>query len=150
MAEQKYLKNFIFSDKKNLKLPAYRVSPDPQFFKRMTVVDKDMVKGAKFYCETSWILPGFGAQPLPAGKKGNYFEEHTHNFGELMCFYGFNYDNILDLGAEIEYWIEGKKYIIKESFTTFVPAGIKHGPLSIRNVTRPIVHFIAADTPSYK
>jgi hypothetical protein len=150
MAEQKYLKYFIFNDKKNLKLPDFRAPMDPKFFKRMTVVDKDTVKGGKFYCETSWILPGFGTQPLPPGKKGNYWEEHTHDFGELLCFYGFNYDNIMDLGAEIEYWIEGKKYIIKESFTSFIPAGVKHGPLSIRNVTRPIVHFIACDTPSYK
>jgi|WetSurMetagenome_2_1015567.scaffolds.fasta_scaffold632877_1 hypothetical protein len=150
MAEQKFLKNFIFGDKKGLKLPPYRMPVDPQFFKRMTVVDKDTVPGAQFYCETNWILPGFGTQPLPPGKKGNYWEEHSHNFGELMCFYGFNYENIQDLGAEIEYWIEGKKYIIKESFTSFIPAGVKHGPLSIRNVVRPIVHFVACDSPAYK
>jgi hypothetical protein len=150
MAEQKYLKNFIFCDKKGLKLPAYRMPVDPRYFKRITVVDKDVIPEGKFYCETNWILPGFGSQPLPPGKKGNYWEEHTHKFGELMCFYGFNYDNIMDLGAEIEYWIEGKKYIIKESFSSFIPAGVRHGPLSIRNVVRPIVHFIACDSPEYK
>jgi hypothetical protein len=28
----------------------------------------------------------------------------------LMCFYRFNYDDIMGLGAEIEFWIDGKKY----------------------------------------
>jgi len=150
MAEKKYLKYFIFGDKKNLKLPSYRNDAGSKFVKRMTLVDKDTVKGGKFYNETMWILPGFGTQPIPPGKKGNYWEEHTHDFGELLCFYGFNYDDIMDLGAEIEFWIEGKKYLIKESFTSFIPAGIKHGPLTIRNVTRPIVHFVACDTSSYR
>ncbi|MBN1189120.1 MAG: hypothetical protein JXA46_05145 [Dehalococcoidales bacterium] len=150
MADQRYLKNFIFSDKKDLKLPPYRMQVDPRFFRRMTVVDKDAIPGGKFYCETNWILPGFGTQPLPPGKKANYWEEHTHDFRVMTCFYGFNYDNIMDLGAEIEFWIDGEKYIIKESFTAFIPAGVKHGPLTIRNVVKPVVHCIACDSPEYK
>lgn len=150
MAEQKYLKYFIFQDKKNLKLPSYRAPMDPQHFKRVTLVDKDTVPGGKFFCETSWFLPGFGMESIPAGRKGNYFEEHTHDYGEMMGFYGLNFEDVMDLGAEIEFWIEGKKYLIKESFTSFIPAGVKHGPLTVRNVKRPIAHFLACDTPSYK
>ena len=58
------------------------------------------------------FYPGSGCN-LSQIKKGNYFEEHTHDFGEMMCFYGFNFEDIMDLGAEIEFWIEGKKYLIK-------------------------------------
>lgn len=65
MAELKYRKNYIFEDKKNLKLPAYRNEVGSKYIKRITLVDKDTVKGAKFYNETMWILPGFGTEPVP-------------------------------------------------------------------------------------
>lgn len=148
MTEQNYLKYFIFNDKQNLNLPSYRVPLDSKYVKRVTHVDQDTVPGAQFYNEVMWILPGFGADH--AGAAPNFKEEHTHEFGEMMCFYGFNYDDILDLGAEIEFWIDGKQYFIKESFTAFIPAGVKHGPLTIRNVQRPIAHLIACDTGAYK
>ncbi len=81
MPEQRFRKYFIFDDKKNLKLPAYRDDLGSKFIKRITLVDKDNIPNAKFYNETMWILPGFGSQSLSAGKKGNFWEEHTHKFG---------------------------------------------------------------------
>ncbi len=149
MAERKYAKCFITGDGPNLKFPSYRVPVDPGFVKRVTQVDQTTYPGAEFYCETMWILPGFDGKTR-AGQRRNFWEEHAHDFGELIGFYGLNYDDVTDLGGEIEFWIDGKKYEIKESFTSFIPAGIKHGPLTIRNVKRPIVHYIACDTPVYK
>jgi hypothetical protein len=148
MLERRFLKYFVFQDKKNKTLPAYRVPLDPRFVKTVTHVDQNTVPGARFYNETMWILPGFGEMEPPDNP--NFKKEHTHEFGELLCFYGLNYDNVLDLGAEIEFWIDGKKQVIGESFTAFVPAGVKHGPLTIKNVKRPIVHLIACDTSEYK
>jgi len=149
MAELKYARCFITADKPALKLPPYRVPVDPRFVKRVTHVDGETFPGAEFYCETMWILPGFDKTATLPGKSANFWEEHTHEFGELIGFYGFNYDDIMDLGAQIEFWIDGKKQTIKESFTSFIPAGVKHGPLTIRDVKRPIVHFIACDSPAY-
>jgi hypothetical protein len=148
MAERKYEKYFIFDDKKDLKLPPYRVPTDPKYVKRMTHVDADTVKGATFYNEMMWILPGFDKNYK--GDNPNFKKEHTHDFGELMVFYGLNYENIMDLGAEIEFSIDGETFTIKESFTAFIPPGVKHGPLTIRNVTRPIAHMIACTTGRYK
>ncbi len=148
MSEQKYSKYFIFDDKKDLKLPSYRLNTDSEKVVRMTHVDADTVEGATFYNEMMWILPGFGENYK--GDNPNFKEEHTHEFGELMCFYGLNYDDILDLGAEIEFSIDGETYNITESFTAFIPPGVKHGPLTIKNVTRPIAHMIACDTGVYK
>jgi hypothetical protein len=148
MSEQKFLKYFVFKDKKNLKLPSFRVPVDPEYVKRVTHVDKDTVPGARFYNEVMWILPGFGAKQV--GNNPNFKKEHTHDFGEMLCFYGFNFDDIMDLGAEIEFSVDGKRYHIRESFTAFIPPGIKHGPLTIKNVKRPIVHVVACDTGDYK
>jgi hypothetical protein len=148
MSEQKYLKYFVFQDKKNAGLPAFRVPVDPRFVKKITHVDRDTVPGARFYNETMWILPGFGAGQQ--GDNPNFKKEHTHPFGELLCFYGFNFEDILDLGAEIEFWVDGKKHLIRESFTAFIPAGVRHGPLTIKNVRRPIVHVVACDSGDYR
>ncbi len=147
MAELKYAHCFITADKPSVKLPPYRVPVDPNFVKRVTLVDKDTYPGGQFYNETMWILPGFDAS---TNRNPNIWEEHTHEFGELIGFYGLNYDDIMDLGEEIEFTIDGKTYKITESFTSFIPAGIKHGPLIIKDVKRPIAHFIACDKPTYK
>ncbi len=148
MSEKKYSKYFIFDDKKDLKLPSYRLNTDSEKIIRMTHVDADTIEGATFYNEMMWILPGFGENYT--GDNPNFKEEHTHEFGELMCFYGLNYDDIMDLGAEIEFTVDGETYTITESFTAFIPPGVKHGPLTVKNVTRPIAHMIACDTGMYK
>jgi hypothetical protein len=148
MSEKKYLKYFVFDDKKDLELPSYRLNTDSEKIIRMTHVDADTVEGVTFYNEMMWILPGFGENYT--GDNPNFKEEHSHDFGELMCFYGLNYDDVMDLGAEIEFSIDGETYTITESFTAFIPPGVKHGPLTIRNVTRPIAHMIACDTGLYK
>jgi hypothetical protein len=150
MAELKYAHCFITGDNPKLKLPSFRVPVDPRFVKRVTQIDQTTYPGAEFYCETMWIVPGFDKETDPAGKNANFWEEHTHEFGELIGFYGLSPDNVEELGATIEFWIDGKKYEITESFSSFIPAGIKHGPLTIKNVTRPIAHFIACDTKEYK
>jgi hypothetical protein len=90
-----------------------------------------------------WILPG-SAKPL------TQYDSHTHSWGELIGFFGFNYDDIQDLGAEIEFTVDNEKKIITKSFAAFVPAGIQHGPLIIRNVVRPIFHFMSGPTQKYK
>jgi hypothetical protein len=46
-----------------------------------------------------------------------------------------------DLGGEIELWIDGKQNIIDKSFVAFLPAGVEHGPLTIRKIDKPILHF---------
>jgi hypothetical protein len=150
MAEKKNAKYFVFQDKPNLKLPSYRHPMDPKTSHRLVYLDSETVPGAKFYCEAVWLLPGERSQPKQGSKTGNRVEAHSHPFGELMGFFGFNYDNIHDLGAEIELWIDGEKHVITESFSAFIPAGIVHCPLNIRNIVRPIFHFSAGPCELYQ
>jgi hypothetical protein len=143
MAEKKNAKYFVTSDKKDLKLPSYRHIMDPAFVKRVLQLDSEAVPGADFYSEVMWIIPGSEA-PL------TQVDSHTHTWGEMIGFFGFNYEDIKDLGAEIEFTIDNEKHIITNSFAAFVPAGIQHGPLIIRNVVRPIFHFTAGPCKIYK
>jgi hypothetical protein len=143
MAKLKYEKYFITKDKPRLKLPKYRHNYD--FIKRITYIDADTVPGAKFYNECMWILPG------DKSKEGKVLaDSHTHKFGQHLAFYVYDYNDIHDLGAEIEFTIDGEKHIIKESFSAFIPAGVQHGPLIIRNVTKPIFHFSSGATGKYE
>jgi len=145
MAEKKNAKYVITSYKKEPGFPSFRMKMDPKFVKPVTTVDADTVPGAEFYSETMWILPG------DKSKKGMVqMESHTHTWGEMIGFFGFNYENIKDLGCEIEFTIDNEKHVIKEAFTAFIPPGVQHGPLIIRNVRIPVFQFIAGPADRYK
>ena len=142
MAEKIFEKCFVTTDKVGLKLPSYRHMFD--FIHRATHLDGDVVPDCKFYNECMWIVPD------DATKEGKVLaDSHTHDWGQLMGFYVYNYDDIHNLGCEIEFTVDGEKHVITESFTAFIPAGIQHGPLIVRNVTLPIIHFSSGDTDYY-
>jgi len=129
--------------KPDAKYPPYRVKNDPKFVKPIVQVDADTVPGAEFYAEAKWILPG-------SKKEIILCESHTHEFNEVLGFFGFNYDNIQDLGAEIEITIDNEKNIVDRSFAACIPAGVQHGPVIVRNIQRPIYHVSSAKTGHYK
>jgi hypothetical protein len=143
MAERKYEKCFNTQPKAGLNLPPYR--HDYDFIKRITHIDADTVPGADFYNECMWILPDSST------KDGKVLKDaHKHDWGQYLGFYVYNYDDIHSLGAEIEFTVDGETHVITESFSAFIPAGIEHGPLIIRNVTIPIFHFAAGSCDIYK
>jgi hypothetical protein len=90
-----------------------------------------------------WIVPG-------SKEDITQVDSHTHTWGELIGFFGYNYDDIQDLGAEIEFTIDNQTYNITKSFCAFIPPGVQHGPLIIRNVKRPVMHFTAGPTARYE
>lgn len=138
-------KNMLTADKKNPVFPAYRHDLESKFIKRALQLDADTVPGAEFYSEAKWIVPG------DTSKEGILLvDSHTHAFGELIGFFGYDYEDVLDLGAEIEFTVDNEKHLITKSFAAFIPAGLQHGPLVIRNVRKPIFHMIAADTGVYR
>jgi hypothetical protein len=145
MKEQKYAGHLLTADKGNPAFPAFRHDEASNFVKRVLQLDGETVPGAEFYSEAKWIVPG------DRSKEGILLvDSHTHTFGELLGFFGFDYEDIQDLGAEIEFTVDNEKRIITKSFAAFIPAGIQHGPLIVRNVRKPIFHFTAADTDRYK
>jgi hypothetical protein len=146
MAEpKKYVKNILTSYKASSKLPAYRNKMDPEFVKGIVNLNADTVPGAEFYSEAMWIMPG---EEFKDGMAE--YSSHTHDWGEFIGFFGFNYENIKDLGAEIEFTVDNQKYLITDSFAAYIPAGVQHGPLIVRNVKRPIMHFMAGPTKRYE
>ena len=139
MAEQKNAKNYVFKDKPNLKMPAYQHPTDPKYTRRLAYIDEETVPGADFGCETMWLLPGEKAKE---GQK--MLDAHTLSYDKFIGFFSYNFDDIRDLCAEVELWIGGEKHIITNSFAAFIPAGLEHGPMIIRNIAKPIFHFTSS------
>jgi hypothetical protein len=129
--------------KANPKYPPFEARTDPEIVKPVITVDNEVVPGAQFYADTRWILPG---------TKGELqlCDSHTHKFGEMLGFFGYNYDNIQDLGAEIEITIDNERNILDRSFAAYVPPGVQHGPIIVRNVQRPIFWVSSGRAPKYE
>jgi hypothetical protein len=75
---------------------------------------------------------------------------HTHDCGEILGFFSGDPKNPHDLGGEVEFWMEDEKFIITKSAMIFIPAGVKHCPLILRRVDRPLFHFSVVTSGQYK
>lgn len=102
-----------------------------KYARRILWMDENVVKGA-FHMNTAWYLKA--AETLEN-------KPHVHDTDEIIGFFGSDPDNPYDLGGEIEIWLEDEKQVITKSALIFVPAGMKHCPLILKRVDRPIFHF---------
>ena len=60
-----------------------------------------------------------------------------HASDELMMFMGSDVNNHEDLGMEIVYQLENDILVLDHTCFLFIPAGVAHGLLEVRNVRRP-------------
>lgn len=139
MKESKYGKYII----NELKVPESKkeiADEYSKYAKRILWLDDDVAKGA-FHMNTAWYL-----------KAATTLENvpHTHDTDEIIGFFGNNPEDPYDLGGEIEIWVEEEKHILTKTSYIFVPAGMKHCPLILRRVDRPIFHFTTVVGGQYK
>jgi quercetin dioxygenase-like cupin family protein len=117
-----------------LKIPEEKQKIATEYAKyatRILWLDDDVVEGA-FHMNTAWYLKAAATlENVP----------HTHDSDEIIGFFGSDPSNPYDLGGEIEIWLEDEKHILTRTCMLFIPAGLKHCPLILRRVDRPIFHF---------
>ena len=132
MAETKYGKFIITKLKPNIPRTDWgREASASERMTRVMYLDNEVLKGA-FYVECAWFTKASDeAAPLP----------HTHDFDEVLAFFGTNLEDPQDLCGEIEIWLDDEKHVLTQSCVVFIPQGLKHCPLVIRRVDRPIFHF---------
>src|SRR3989304_2307687 len=106
---------------------------------RILWMDEDVVPGA-FHMNTAWYLKA--AATLES-------KPHVHDTDEIIGFFGNNAQNPYDLGGEIEMWLEDEKHPLPRPCMLFGPAGMKHCPLILRRVDRPIFHFTTVPGGQY-
>jgi len=152
MAETKYGKYII----NTLKPPAVEAPWSPPISAagkgkggRVMYMDNDIIPGA-FYMECVWVLPR-PAGTVPGSETGRRVgtEAHTHDYDEVIAFFGTDLDDPYDLGAEVELWLGDEKHIITKSSLVFIPAGLKHSPLTFLKVDRPVFHFTTGPSKMY-
>jgi len=130
MADSRYGKYIITE----LKIPEEKQKIAAAYSKyatRILWMDENVVEGA-FHMNTAWYLKATTTlESTP----------HVHDTDEIIGFFGSDPQHPYDLGGEIEIWLEDEKHIIDKTAMLFVPAGMKHCPLIIRRIDRPIFHF---------
>ena len=112
------------------------------YAQRLLWMDTNVVPGS-FQMNTSWYLNASDVRPLYK------HDEHVHTFDEMIGFLGSNPDDPYDLGGVIEIGINGELHRLTRSSIIFMPAGMKHLPLSIIELHRPILHFSISLSPVY-
>lgn len=106
---------------------------------RILWLDENVVPGA-FHMNTAWYLKAAATLENTA---------HVHDTDEIIGFFGNNASNPYDLGGEIEIWLGDEQHLLTRSCMIFVPAGLKHCPLILRRVDRPIFHFTTVPGRQY-
>ena len=85
-------------------------------------------------------MTGRGAPPF----------EHTHDYDEYLVFLGTNHEDPGDLGAEVEFWMDGEKHVITKSCAVFIPAGIKHAPIYFKRIDTPVWYIATSPMKKYE
>ena len=138
MAELKYQK-YILTD---LKLPPDVQARDAEYSKRATRIlwlEDFVIEGApSIICFWYWKATETEGTP-----------SHTHDFDEVIGFFGSNPQNSHDLCGEVEFWLEDEKYILNKSCLIFAPKGLRHCPLRVIRVDRPIFFLTVSITSKY-
>jgi len=143
MGETKYGKYIITERKKDVKLPEYRrgsMEAPAQMATLTAYLANEVIKGA-FYTECAWFWQGSDIVGVDA---------HEHDYDEVVGFFGTNPADVKDLGGEIEIWLGDENIFSRKAVWVFIPKGLKHCPLIIRKVNRPIFHFSVAPAGIYQ
>jgi hypothetical protein len=74
---------------------------------------------------------------------------HVHDFDEVIGFIGNDPKNPSDLGAEVELWLEDEKYMLTKTCLVYIPKGLRHCPLRMVKVDRPILFLALSLTEKY-
>jgi mannose-6-phosphate isomerase-like protein (cupin superfamily) len=98
-----------------------------KYAKRILWIDNDVVPGA-FQMSCSWYIKPFPNSP----------PTHTHDVNEIIGFFGSDPNDPHNLHGEVELWLGDQKQTITKTAMVFIPAGLKHCPLLIKRIDKPI------------
>lgn len=132
MAEKKNAKYIVTELKWPVSNPEFEEAY-AKWAKRLLFMSNNVVEGA-FNVMCSWYL-GIPPEPLAA---------HSHDNGEIIAFFGSNPEDPYNLNGEIEFWLEDERFDLTRSCIIYVPGGMKHCPMVIKRVDKPILHMGAS------
>lgn len=83
-------------------------------------------------------------------------DAHKHDFDQFVFFIGGDPNNFTEFDAEVELTLDGKVNSITYASWVFIPKGLMHCPLNVKQVNKPIIFVDARLTkeasvgPGYK
>jgi len=140
MAERKYEK-YILTDLR-LSPETIQIDTDHSYSERATRIlwlEDFIVKGAPSII-ASWYWKATEEEGTP---------QHDHTYDEVVGFIGGDPQNPSELNGEIEWWMEDEKYTLTKSCFIYCPAGLKHSPLRVVRVDKPILFLAISITDKY-
>lgn len=146
-------KLFAYSYGQGFELPDYRKGggprDEPGRHDHITLMDEEMVPGAEFYIEASWMGTA-PRKPLPPDVKIPGPKRHIHPFPELITYFGTNWDDPYDLQGHVYLTLEDQPFDITKSFVAYIPEDVPHCPLYLEEkLDHRIVHFTAGPAKKY-
>ena len=96
-----------------------------------------------------WVSPQlinynftFGHQIVRKPFKGDN-PAHTHNFHEVLAWYGTNPNNPDDFGGEVVFYLgeELEKHVFTKPTVLSLPPGLVHCPMEITRIDHPIIQI---------
>ncbi len=110
---------------------------------RLLWMDATKVAGATFYMECIWLWGG-------KTTSGTTEAPHQHAHDEVIGFISSNPDNPKELDAKMEILLGGEEtHWLTKSCLVHIPAGMKHCPLTFREVNRPVFFFTLMPISQY-
>ena len=141
---------YIFSDVKPLDIPPdmlEKIREEQKVQQSMVPsthilnLDTTRTEGAP-YLDFHWLWEG--------SAKGYAEQEHIHDFDEFIGFIGVKgQKDFRNLGAEIEVWLGGEKYMINKCCLIYVPKGLRHCPIRFTRIDSPVLFFTGGMSTTY-
>jgi hypothetical protein len=77
---------------------------------------------------------------------------HTHDFDQLMFFFGADTRDMSELGAEVEFYMgpEPEKHMITSSTSVFIPKGFPHFPGNIARMEKRFICLTVSCAAKYQ
>ena len=107
---------------------------------RILWLEDEIMKGA------SSVICSWYRKPT---EKGGGSPSHVHDFDEVVGLIGSDPENPEKLYGEVEFWLEDEKYILTKSSLVYCPKGLRHCPLRVLKVERPILFLAFSTTTKY-
>ncbi|MCI8594398.1 MAG: hypothetical protein HFF09_03965 [Oscillospiraceae bacterium] len=116
-----------------------RPEAPPGFLTLLLWLDSQKLKSAP-YLETVWFHTTNDTGP----------EEHMHDdLDELIGFFGTDPEHPDELGGEVQFFVEGEPVSVRKSCIIYLPRGVRHSPILVPELKRPIIHFSAGNGGDY-
>ncbi len=82
-------------------------------------------------------------------KPRSMLDPHTHEFDEIFHFFGADASDISDFQAVVDFHMGDEIYTFDKPTIVYVPAGVKHAPINIKVVKKPIIFMNVANATSF-